>query len=413
MDPKIEGSLWRVVIPASLGTGLSLMGDTSLYAVLPTHTAVAGVSVASIGILLSANRIIRLFLNGPMGMAYDRWPRRYLFVTSLFIGALSTAIYALTQGFWPLLVGRLLWGLAWAGIWVGGNTIILDITNHRNRGRWVGIYHASFFLGAAAGASVGGFLTDWVGYHAAMGISATLTLVGAIIALIFLPETRHFRQIDINETATEEPEPEQPHSSHSIFEMVSAISLLGVNRLIIAGFLLSTFGLFLFEQFGESVEIGGIIFGTTTLTGLGLGVNSIISMLVIPLMGRWSDQTTSRWYVAAIGLVPGVIGLGLVAIALPTTILLGLPIVAIAGGSSQGLSTALVGDLSAEKQRGRQLGILYTVGDLTSAIAPPLAYSFMIPRFGIQSLYLFGGAIYSLMLLTAWYWAVQSKQKQA
>ena len=136
----------RILLPVGIGTCLSLLGDSSLYAVLPTHTVAAGVSVASVGILLSANRFIRLVLNGPVGMAYDHWSRRPLFVSSLFIGTCSTAIYGLTQGFWPLLLGRLLWGLAWAGIWVGGNTIVLDVVDDDNRGRWIGIYQFFFFL---------------------------------------------------------------------------------------------------------------------------------------------------------------------------------------------------------------------------------------------------------------------------
>ena len=34
----------RVLFPLGLGTALSLVGDTTLYAVLPTHTAEAGVA---------------------------------------------------------------------------------------------------------------------------------------------------------------------------------------------------------------------------------------------------------------------------------------------------------------------------------------------------------------------------------
>jgi len=52
----------RALLAVSVGTCLSLMGDASLYAVLPTHAADAGVSVASVGALLSANRFIRLLL---------------------------------------------------------------------------------------------------------------------------------------------------------------------------------------------------------------------------------------------------------------------------------------------------------------------------------------------------------------
>ena len=150
----------RVLFPLGLGTALSLMGDATLYTVLPTHTSEVGIALGSVGIILGVNRAVRVFLNSPAGLAYDRWPRRRLFVPALFIGALSTMVYAATHGFWPLLVGRLLWGLAWSGIWVGGATIILDVTTDQDRGRWTGLYQTWFFLGAALGAFAGGLLTE-------------------------------------------------------------------------------------------------------------------------------------------------------------------------------------------------------------------------------------------------------------
>lgn len=75
---KIEPA--KILLPLGLGTALSLMGDATLYTVLPTHTEQVGISMAAVGILLSANRFIRLFLNKPTGIAYDRSLRRRLFV---------------------------------------------------------------------------------------------------------------------------------------------------------------------------------------------------------------------------------------------------------------------------------------------------------------------------------------------
>ena len=400
-------SPWRILVPVGLGTGLSLMGDSSLYAVLPTHVTEAGIPLATVGILLSANRFIRLVLNVPAGMAFDRWPRRPLFVTALFIGSASTAIYALTQGFWPLLFGRLLWGLAWVGIWVGGNTIILDISRQDNRGRWVGAYQIAFFLGASGGAILGGLLTDWLGYHQAMGIGASLTVLGALVALLFLPETRGLRP-DRGGSDITQPNPivKPPRRD----ELISAIALMGVNRLVVAGILMSTFGLLLYEQIGDSVEIAGHIIGVATLTGIGLGTQALVSMVAAPAMGGLSDRTGNRWQVTAGGLAPGVAGFSLFAVGAPLTILLGLPLVAITSGSNQGLSTALVGDLSAEGRHGRQLGWLFTTGDLASAIGPLLAYA-LIPWLGLSQIYLLAAGLFTTMLVVAWHWAVRLKHK--
>jgi len=387
---------WRVLLPVGIGTCLSLLGDASLYTVLPTHTAVAGVSLASVGVLLSANRFIRLVLNGPAGIAYDRWPRRPLFVISLFIGALSTAIYGLTQGFWPLLVGRLLWGLAWSGIWVGGNTIVLDIVKDNNRGRWVGLYQLSFFLGSAGGSMLGGVLTDLLGFNQTMIVSASLTFLGALIVMIFLPETRSLDQAPADTTADSQlPLAKSPNQKS---EMFSITALFSTNRLVIAGILMSTLSIFMYDQMGEQVQIAGRTIGITTLTGLGLGSSTLIAMISAPLFGGISDRVGNRWKVAAFGLVPGVVGFSLMALGLPLAILFGIPLVATTSGSNQGLSTALSGDLGKGQSQSRRLGVLFTFGDFTSAIGPPLAFA-LIPLTGVKTLYLACAVIFAAMLL--------------
>jgi MFS family permease len=386
----------RVLLPVGIGTCLSLLGDASLYAVLPTNAAQAGVAVVSIGILLSANRFIRLLSNGPAGVAYDRWRRRPLFVLSLFIGALSTALYAFSQGFWPLLVGRLLWGLAWSGIWVGGNTIILDVSNDESRGKLVGGYQVFFYLGVAGGALLGGALTDMIGYHQAMMICAMLTLTGAFATLLFLPETRGLR-----EQAREAPmAPGGPaHGSSGVgrppsvpsaarrTEFVMATALYSVHRLVLAGVFSSTFGLLLLTQIGDQTQVAGLSLGVATLTGLGVGLSRSISAVSAPAVGNLSDRVGNRWRVAAGGLIPGVAGFILLAAGLPLSIIVGVPLVAITSGSNQGLSTALIGDLGMVRQQSRQLGLMFTAGDLASAVGPLLAYA-LLPLVGIRDIYL-------------------------
>ncbi len=396
----------RVLIPVGLGTALSLIGDTALYTVLPTHTAEAGVALASVGILLSANRWIRLLLNGPVGAAYDRSPRRRLFVPALFAGAFSTLLYVTPYGFWPFFLGRILWGVAWVGIWIGGNTIMLDVAGHGSRGRWVGIYHMTFFLGAAAGALLGGVLTDLIGYQQAMIIAAFLTLTGAVVALLFLPETRRAAVARPQWAAAERAQDERPTLSSLTYparknSFLAALALLAANRLIIAGFLLSTFALYLAGKVGDSVSLGGIVLGVTSLTGIMLSINALVSMFSAPLFGALSDRLGNRWRAAAAGLLPGAAGFSMLAFAAPLVALLGVPLAAVTSGSSQGLSTTLVEEAGDAHFRSRRLGILFTVGDLASAIGPLLAFA-LIPFAGIQSLYSLAALLFLLMFFVAW-----------
>ena len=358
----------RVLLPLGLGTALSLMGDATLYTVLPTHTAEAGITLAAVGIILSANRVIRLFLNGPAGYAYDRSPRRRLFIPALFIGALSTAMYAAFSGFWPLLTGRLIWGLAWSGIWVGGATIVLDVTNDRDRGRWTGFYQTWFFLGVALGALAGGWLTDQVGYSTTMWIGAALTALGGLAVLIFLPETHSTRKEDQPPLHLNISEKWRPSG-----EFIGVISLNGINRFITAGVLAATLALLVQDQ----LTANNIVIGVATATGILLGLRTILSMFAAPMAGSLSDRLGNRWGVAIAGLVIGSIGMLLLVRNDPIIILIGICLTAVAGGSVQVLVTTRTGDIVNEAQRGKAIGLLHTAGDLGSALGPVTAYALL------------------------------------
>lgn len=368
----------RVLIPLGLGTALSLMGDATIYTVLPTHTAEAGITLAGVGIILSANRIIRLFLNGPTGLAYDRSPRRRLFIPALFIGALSTVTYAITTGFWPLLAGRLLWGLAWSGIWVGGATIILDITSAQDRGRLTGLYQIWFFLGAALGSLFGGVLTDFIGYQGTMWIAAVVGMAGALINLLFLPETRR---------ATQDTQKQlhiiTPGLWRSNKKMWAAISIQGINRFVTAGVLAATIALLVEDQLANT----NLTLGVATTTGVLMAGRTLLGILAAPVAGATSDRIGSRWKVTSVGLFVGLIGMLLLSRNNPAIFLIGIILAAVAGSSLQALTTTIVGDIAGDRHQGRAIGLLHTSGDLGSALGPLAAYTFL-PWIGLSGVYI-------------------------
>ena len=413
----------KILFPLGLGTALSLLGDATLYTVLPTHTAEAGITLAGVGIILGVNRAVRLFINGPAGLAYDRWARRRLFVPALFVGALSTAIYAATRGFWPLFIGRLLWGLAWSGIWVGGATIILDAAAPEERGRWTGLYQIWFYVGGALGALGGGVLTDLLGYNPTMWIFSALTALGGLVAFFMLPETRrtqdrpgresHVRGHGDREVPSPGPResqqddsPRLASSSTSISREVSgvhirnnhnlwlAVSLQGVNRFILSGVMSATLGLLVLDW----MQSADIVLGVATVTGVLMAVRTLLGMVAAPVAGTLSDRLTGRWSIMAWGLAIGAAGMALLAWETPVAIMAGITATSISGGSVQSLATALTGDLVGRAQRGRAIGLLHTAGDFGSAIGPSMAY-ILLPWIGLRAVYLLCAALFLLSLI--------------
>ncbi len=168
----------RVLLPLGLAVCLSLFGDLTLYAVLPSEREAIGLSLAAVGVMLGANRLIRIPSNPLAGALFDRFGRRRLFLLGMGLGVASTLGYGSVTGVLPFLAMRILWGIAWTLINIGGITMIHDISTPQNRGRLAGAYNAWMLAGFAIGPLLGGFLVDSIGFRATMRLYAALAAGG-------------------------------------------------------------------------------------------------------------------------------------------------------------------------------------------------------------------------------------------
>lgn len=398
----------RVITPMGLALALSLLGDATLYTVLPTHTAEAGIALGGVGVILGVNRAVRLLLNTPAGMLYDRLPRRWIYLPASAIGVLSTIIYALSGSFWPLLAGRLLWGLAWSGLWVGANAITLDLAGSDNRGRLMGWTQAWFFLGGALSFLVGGYLTDLFSYRLALWVGAGLSAIGLLAAALFLPETwpggprqpeTTGRVLEAGQTGTASRELATGNWRDRLAEAGPALRhggwlalyAYGVLRFCMAGVLSTTLSLFVAQRIGNQVAVGAAVFGVSTLTGILLGARPLVSLATAPWAGNLSDlrgrQALLRW-----GALIGAASFLLLARgSLPAIIASGL-LGSLAMGMLSPITSALVGDLAPAARQGHSLGWLATAGDFGSAIGPIIAYA-LLPVIGLSAVYLISAVL--------------------
>lgn len=373
----------RILWIAGLGVALSLPGDLTLYIVLPTHVSEAGIVLANVGMMLSANRLIRIVINGPYGVLIERIPRRRIAVPALFIGAISSLLYTI-PGFWPLLLGRLMWGAAWSGIWLSASTIALDISTDMNRGRFVGWLQMWYFVGVGGSSLLGGALTDWLGYIDTFKVCFVITLTAAFGWWLLLPETQFHR------AQTASPKPKTPTadrgSSGSLWPMLTAIALLGVNWLIFLGIMGAVLPLLLEERIGDTLRLASIVIPLATFTGILTASNQLVSLLVSPLSGWISDYSQRRWQLVLFALVLGSVAMALTAVGAGAVLILATMLGAVATSVLQTQVMTLIGDYSSTNRRGRMIGILNTVGDLGSAGGPLLAYA-LLPLIALDGIF--------------------------
>ena len=131
----------RVVLMTAI-VGAVIMGDSMLYNVLPSNISSFGVSAGLVGVILSANRFVRLASNPVAAWFFQRFglDRPLLLVILVSVG--TTVVYGAGHGFVVLLLARLLWGVCYSMLRLGGYLVVLEDGQESARGRLMG-----FFIG--------------------------------------------------------------------------------------------------------------------------------------------------------------------------------------------------------------------------------------------------------------------------
>jgi MFS family permease len=384
-----------------IGTAVSLLGDATLYTVLPHPdiSAQLGITLSMVGLLLGANRAIRLLLNGPIGILYDRMPRRGLLISALSLGAVSSIFYAIGYGFWPLLLGRVSWGIAWSLLWVGANTVVLDISTEENRGRNSGIYQMWFFIGVASTSLSGALLTDIFGFRSGQWISVVMIAAAALAWFFFLPETR------VNHSNTGNPQvimKKTPRQRLPWKVLAAASFSIFIVRFLAWGVLAATAILWLGNIFGEGVHLSNLFIPIATLTGLYTALSNLISIGSTPLAGSVSDKLGRRWPIIGLSMILGGLGLWLMSGDIRSLALIGALLVPVAGSSTETLIPAIAGDRVPKNMRSRALGLINTAGDLGAAIGPFAALGALnLGLLSLSAIYRIGGLLFAVIAVLA------------
>lgn len=372
----------RIVLALGLALAysLALLGDQMLYVVLPSHPEAAGITTASLGIILSANRFVRLVANSLSGLLSDRFGRRRPYLLGMVLALASTTGYLASESFWPLLAWRVVWGMAFALIWVGGVAIMLDLSTNENRGRIVGAYQSLLQFGTLLGLALSGFLTDALGYRGTLMVYAPLAAVGLTVAIVVLralgpadaertgDEQERRRQISVGTVATlRSIEPRLLVPAYVSF----------VSFFTGSGVLMATLGVYL-KQLAAEPGGGAWLVPVASLTGILLAARRLAGMVEAPLAGHLLDRFGDRRIVAAAGVAVSLTGFAILATGKSVgMVVVGVGLVAVGEGLLHPAVVVWTGDHAPSHLRGVVMGGLATAGDLGAALGPLVAYALL------------------------------------
>jgi DHA1 family tetracycline resistance protein-like MFS transporter len=168
---------------------VNLVGFGIIIPLLPFYAETFGASPVVIGLLFAIFSVCQLVAAPVLGDLSDRYGRRPVLIFSLVGTVVSFVMLALAHSVWMLFAARIVDGLS------GGNistarAYVADVTEPQDRARAYGLIGAAFGLGFILGPALSGILSG-ISYTAPIWAAAGITLVAAVMAWLWLPETVH------------------------------------------------------------------------------------------------------------------------------------------------------------------------------------------------------------------------------
>jgi MFS family permease len=151
-------------------------------------------SESQIGLIVGASFFIDAAVFYPVGMIMDSYGRKWAMVPCLLTVALGLLLLPLTSEFWGFMIIGGLTGLG-NGFGAGINmTLGADFSPSVGRGEFLGVWRFVSDVGQAGGPLVISVLTGFGGLALASLASGGIGLVGAIMMVLFVPETLQRRR---------------------------------------------------------------------------------------------------------------------------------------------------------------------------------------------------------------------------
>jgi len=172
---------WRTIIGSSSIMSLALLGDALLYAVLPAYAESFGLSLPWVGVMLSANRIVRVFAYGIITNLTHSIGVRRMCIGAAIVATLSTALYGFGHGPVTMLIARVLWGLTYATLVLV--TLSYAMESRERAGTRVGVGQAIQRVGPILALLCGAWLVGQVGPKTVFIILAIPTALAIPVAL--------------------------------------------------------------------------------------------------------------------------------------------------------------------------------------------------------------------------------------
>ena len=357
---------------------------------LPVYTRQLGADAVTIGAMYSAFVISLLIFRPLVGMALDRFGRRWFFTAAFVFYALSMWRFSGSESISDFFLARALQGIGASLMWVSARTIIADLTSAGGRGAAMGRLTSRSVLGSMLGAVYGFTLLGMLPMAEAWQLSflgyATAALLGLVLSLVRVRESRQ------PIAAAREKQPRLPLSAE-LLRLFVIVALSGFAAALIEPIYL----IFIQDRFELSVQMLAFAFFPA----------GIVFAILPNYTGRMVDRRGGPRLLAL-----GFLLAALVSIALPWLpgilwVAVAYTLSAVGRTFSLPAEDAMVADAAPAADRGRIMGLKETAAAFGAALGPPVGgwvYEYWAPELAFV---INGLLLLMTVLLVIWWFEVK------
>lgn len=176
----------RTVSTLALIYALRMFG---LFMVLPVLALFAqdyqGASASLVGVAIGAYGLTQAFLQLPFGVWSDRVGRKPIIILGLALFALGSALAAMADNIWVLILGRALQGAGAVASTL--MALMTDLTREENRTKAMASIGASIGLSFTLAMVVGPLLASWFGLSGLFMLTAVLSVLAMVLLVTLVP----------------------------------------------------------------------------------------------------------------------------------------------------------------------------------------------------------------------------------
>ncbi len=378
------------VVP--LAVFLGGIGGGIVFPILPILGLQFGLSAAFIGIILSSNRVARIVSNQLVGLFIDTFGGKKPLIIGLFIESIGSLLYVYslysTYHGVAMLVGRFVWGVGSAFVFISASTIALNMSVRSTRGKSTAKVRIAISLGVPFGLVLGGVLAGMFSDATAFFFSAFSSFISALLVIFMFQEKKKVSpKVSINiKDAFVYMFKNRDVLAIGLYNIFTFFSLQGVVMATLVLFIKSKNFHFIYSDARFS---SGVIMAFMMLSS---GVSGIIAGRIVDRLKLRSVITFPFVFIAVVGFIV------LAKAANSYYVIAAL----IALGSAIGINNvallSILGDITQKQKRGISVSVYQLLGDIGGMLGPVFGVQVGM-LFGFSKAYTATAIIFSFSLL--------------